>query len=71
MPVAVIQDATLPSQAQVVAARADFPEVVADAGLRSPAIIVIGTVVGFAAADLSAPGSVVFGYALREVVAQP
>jgi uroporphyrin-III C-methyltransferase len=52
MPVAVIQDATLPGQKQLRATLADFPEAIARSGLRSPAVIVIGRVVELGAAAL-------------------
>lgn len=66
-PAAAIQDATLPQQRSVVADLRELPAAVADAGIRSPAIVVIGEVVKQAArrsgasdaffADLVAPAS--------------
>jgi uroporphyrin-III C-methyltransferase len=54
-PAAVIQDATLPQQASVVATLRDIATVAREAGLGSPAIIVIGEVVRHAGACLPLP----------------
>ena len=48
MPVAVIQDASLPSEEAIRSTLADFPEAIVAAGLGSPAVIVIGAVVDLA-----------------------
>ena len=48
MPVAVIQDATLPVERALRSTLGAFPEAVAAAGLGSPAVIVIGRVVALA-----------------------
>ncbi|MCW5922141.1 MAG: uroporphyrinogen-III C-methyltransferase [Saprospiraceae bacterium] len=45
MPVAVIQNATLPTQREVFGTVADIVEKVQESGIRSPAVIVIGEVV--------------------------
>ncbi|WP_442783253.1 uroporphyrinogen-III C-methyltransferase [Collimonas fungivorans] len=45
MPVAVIQSATLPAQAQLLTSLARLPQALHDSGLGSPSIIVIGEVV--------------------------
>jgi len=45
MPVAVIQSATLPTQAQLLTTLAQLPQALHDSGLGSPSIIVIGEVV--------------------------
>ena len=50
MPVAVVQDATLPSARAIRSSLGNFPEALAAAGLGSPAIIVIGRVVDLAMA---------------------
>jgi uroporphyrin-III C-methyltransferase len=50
MPVAVVQNATLPSARAIRSSLGDFPEAIAAAGLGSPAIIVIGRVVDLAMA---------------------
>lgn len=46
-PVAVVQNATLPNQHCLVATLATLPESVAQAGMKPPALIVIGEVVRF------------------------
>ena len=48
MPVAVVQDATLPSERAIRSSLGDFPEAIAAAGVGSPAVIVIGKVVDLA-----------------------
>ncbi|MBM3344333.1 MAG: uroporphyrinogen-III C-methyltransferase [Betaproteobacteria bacterium] len=48
MPVAVVQNGTLPSQRQVVATLAQIANAVAQASLQSPALIVVGEVVHYA-----------------------
>lgn len=48
MPVAVIQEASLPSERALRSSVGAFPEAIAAAGLRSPAVIVIGRVVDLA-----------------------
>ncbi len=48
IPVAVIQDASLPSERALRSSVAAFPEAILAAGLRSPAVIVIGDVVDLA-----------------------
>ena len=45
IPVAVIQNATLPGQQEVFGTVADIPEKVLESGIGSPAVIVIGAVV--------------------------
>jgi uroporphyrin-III C-methyltransferase len=45
MPIAVVQSATLPSQAQLLTSLARLPQALHDSGLGSPSIIVIGEVV--------------------------
>ena len=45
-PAAVVQQASTPQQREVIATLATLPQAVAAAGLRSPALIVIGNVVG-------------------------
>lgn len=45
IPVAVIQNATLPGQREVFGTVADIPEKVLESGIGSPAVIVIGAVV--------------------------
>ncbi|MDA8372524.1 MAG: uroporphyrinogen-III C-methyltransferase [Nocardiopsaceae bacterium] len=47
-PVALVQDATLPTQSTVVATLATIARVAEEAGVRSPAVIVIGEVVNVA-----------------------
>jgi uroporphyrin-III C-methyltransferase/precorrin-2 dehydrogenase/sirohydrochlorin ferrochelatase len=57
-PVAVIQDATLPTQQTVVSTLDSLAADVAAAGLRPPAVVVVGEVVRLStagAADTSAP----------------
>ena len=49
--VAVIQDGTLPSQRSVVSPLANVVDAVALAGLASPALVVVGDVVKFAATE--------------------
>jgi len=54
-PVAIIQDATLPTQRHVLSTLARMHEALADSGIGSPAIIVVGDVLkGAAAAGLEA-----------------
>jgi uroporphyrin-III C-methyltransferase len=48
MPVAVVQNGTLPSQRQVVSTLARVADAVAQAQLQSPALIVVGEVVRYA-----------------------
>lgn len=48
MPVAVVQNGTLPSQRQVVSTLAQVADAVAQARLQSPALIVVGVVVRYA-----------------------
>jgi uroporphyrin-III C-methyltransferase len=50
MPAAAIQHGTLPQQRSVTGTLAELPALVAQATIASPAIVVIGDVVGFAAA---------------------
>jgi uroporphyrin-III C-methyltransferase len=45
MPVAVIQSATLSTQAQLLTSLEQLPQALRDSGLGSPSIIVIGEVV--------------------------
>ena len=45
-PAAVVQDATMPSQRQVTATLATLPSLARAAGIRPPALIVVGAVVG-------------------------
>lgn len=49
-PVAIVQNGTLPSQASVVSCLGDVVEAVRNAGLGSPALVIVGEVVRFAAA---------------------
>ncbi len=55
MPACAIRNGTLESQAAAVATLATLPQAVADAGLGSPAIIVIGEVVRYARIAAAAP----------------
>ena len=48
MPVAVVQNGTLPSQKQVVSTLAQVVDAAARAGLQSPALVVVGEVVRYA-----------------------
>jgi uroporphyrin-III C-methyltransferase len=53
-PVAIIQNASLPTQRHAVCALADLAQTIEEQGLRSPSVIVVGDVVsGVAAARLS------------------
>lgn len=49
MPVAVIQDATLPDERALRSTLAAFPDAIAAAGMGSPAVIVVGRAVALAA----------------------
>ena len=44
-PVAVVQHATLPAQRELICTLAELPQTVADEGLRSPAVIIVGDVI--------------------------
>jgi uroporphyrin-III C-methyltransferase len=52
MPVAVVQNGTLPSQRSVVSRLDRVADAVARAGLESPALVVVGDVVKFAASEV-------------------
>ena len=54
MPVAVVQNGTLPDQASLVSCLGDVVEAARNAGLGSPALVVVGEVVRFAAAERGA-----------------
>ena len=55
-PVAIVEDGSLPSQRTTVATLADIGEAAAARGVRSPAVVVVGDVVGLAGSLGPSPG---------------